>query len=146
MRAFLRYLRWEGIVGEDLARLVPRVPCWRMARVPDYLPWNEVRRVIDAIDASNAVGKRDRAILLLLATTGLRSQELRRLELRDVRWRTGEIHIRMSKSRREHCVPLLEEAGSALADYVLHGRPQISDSTFSSATAPRFVRYVSAVR
>ncbi len=129
VRTFLRYLRWEGIVGEDLARLVPRVPCWRMARVPDYLPWNDVRRVIDGIDTSNSVGKRDRAIVLLLATTGLRSQEVRRLQLQDVYWRTSEVHVRMTKSGREHRVPLLEEAGSALADYVLHGRPQISDST-----------------
>jgi site-specific recombinase XerD len=100
-----------------------------MARVPDHLSWPEVRTLIDAIDTTDPVGKRDRALLLLLATTGLRSQEVRRLELADVRWRSGELHVRRTKSRRERVIPLLEEAGRALAEYVLHGRPRVGDTT-----------------
>jgi integrase/recombinase XerD len=85
VRSWLRYLHGRGIVGEDLARLVPRVPQWRMARVPGHLAWAEVRAVIDAIDPAEPTGKRDRALLLpgltlhtllgLLASTGLRSGE-----------------------------------------------------------------------
>jgi integrase len=85
--------------------------------------------VIDSIDDTTAVGKRDRALLLILATTGLRSQEVRLLELRDIRWRTGELHIRRTKTRRERVVPLLEEAGRALATYILSGRPPSAHST-----------------
>lgn len=129
VRNFLRYLNWEGIVHKDLARLVPRAPCWRMAQVPSYLEWNEIRRVIDAIDATDPLGLRDRAMLLLLATTGLRSGELRRLQLHDVCWRSSEIRLPVTKRRREHRVPLLEEPGSALADYVLRGRPATADTT-----------------
>lgn len=129
VRNFLRYLRWEGIVHEDFARLVPRTPCWRMARVPSYLEWKEIRRVIDAIDVTDPIGLRDRAMLLLLATTGLRSGELRRLRLCDVCWRSSEIRLPVTKRRREHRVPLLEEPGSALADYVLRGRPATTDTT-----------------
>jgi integrase/recombinase XerD len=125
IRSFLRYLRWEGVIQEDLAHLVPRVPCWRLAEVPSRLAWAEVRSVIEAVDTSHPVGKRDRALLLLLATTGLRSGELRRLELRDVNWRTGELRLRRTKSCRERVLPLLDEAGLALADYVLHGRPSV---------------------
>lgn len=129
VRNFLRFLRWEGMLQEDLARLVPRVPCWRQSRGPAHLSWPEVRRVIDAIESSDPVGKRDRALLLLLATTGLRNQELRRLELRDVRWRTGDLHVRRTKGRRERLVPLVEEAGRALAEYIVHGRPQVREAT-----------------
>ncbi|WP_437721804.1 site-specific integrase [Sorangium sp. So ce861] len=111
------------MVQDDLARLVPRVPIWRLAKVPEHLAWTDVRAVIDSIDDTTAVGKRDRALLLILATTGLRSQEVRRLELRDIRWRTGELYIRRTKTRRERVVPLLEEAGRALATYILSGRP-----------------------
>jgi len=129
VRNFLRYLHWEGILENDISHVVPRTPCWRLARVPNYLTWRDVLRVIDAIDARTAIGKRDRAILLLLATTGLRNKEVRLLQLQDIHWRTGEVHIRETKSRREHRVPLLEETGSALAEYVLEGRPTTTDST-----------------
>ena len=129
VRTWLRYLLGRGVVREDLARLVPRVPQWRLARVPVHLGWTEVRAVIDAIDPAEPTGKRDRALLLVLATTGLRSQEVRRLELRDIDWRKGELRIRRTKSRRERVVPLLEEAGRALAEYVLGGRPRNASST-----------------
>lgn len=123
VRGFLRYLHGQGVLQDDLARLVPRVPIWRLAKVPEHLAWTDVREVINSIDDTTAVGKRDRALLLILATTGLRSQEVRRLELRDIRWRTGELYIRRTKTRRERVVPLLEEAGRALATYLLSGRP-----------------------
>ena len=129
VRAFLRYLRWQGVLQEDLARLVPRVACWRMARIPGHLAWSEVRAAIDAIDTTDPLGKRDRAMLLLFATTGLRNQEVRQLELPDIRWRVSELHVRRPKSRRERVLPLLEETGSALADYVLNGRPRVTDAT-----------------
>jgi len=96
-----------------------------MAHLPVRLEWEDVRRVIDAIDTTSTLGKRDRAVLLLFATTGIRSQELRLLELRDVRWRTSEILLRRTKTRRARAVPLLGEAGYALAEYVLHGRPRV---------------------
>ena len=137
VRGFLRYLRWAGVLDIDLAPLVPQVPCWRLARIPPHLEWSEVRAVVDAVDTTDAIGKRDRAILLLLATTGLRSQEVRRLELRDIHWRTGVLHVRRTKSRRERVVPLLHEAGAALADYVLHGRPR-----GAAAEARVFLRHV----
>lgn len=129
LRGFMRYLHGRGVLRDDLARLIPRVPVWRLARLPVHLAWTEVRLVIDSIDDSTAVGKRDRALLLILATTGLRSQEVRRLELGDIRWRASVLQIRRTKCRREHVVPLLEEAGRALASYVLFGRPACSKPT-----------------
>jgi integrase/recombinase XerD len=127
LRNLLRYLHWSAICRADLSRYVPRVPIWSMAGIPDHLPWNDVRRLIDSIDGSDSVGKRDRALVLLAATTGMRNGELRRLELGDIRWRDGEVHLRRTKSRRDRIVPLVAEAGRALADYVLHGRPYTSE-------------------
>ena len=86
--------------------------------------WEDVRRAIDAIDVTTPAGVRNRAILLLLATTGLRNKELRSLELQDIRWRAAEVFVRRTKARRDRVVPLLQEAGEALADYVLHARPK----------------------
>jgi site-specific recombinase XerD len=84
-----------------------------------------VQRVIEAIDSKSPSGMRDRAILVLLATTGIRNGELRSLELRDIRWRSAEVLIRRTKSGRDRVVPLVQEAGAALARYVLHGRPKV---------------------
>ena len=65
--------------------------------------------------------------MLLLATTGLRNKELRQLEFGDIRWRAGELVLRQTKGHRNRVVPLLEEASAALAEYVLHVRPQTTD-------------------
>ena len=124
-RTFLRFLRWSDLNSKDLARFVPRTPCYRLAHLPPRLAWADVRRTIDAIDVTTPSGVRDRALLLLLATTGLRNKELRSLELQDIRWRSAEILVRRTKARRDRVVPLLQEAGKALADYVLHARPKI---------------------
>jgi site-specific recombinase XerD len=146
-RSFLRYLGWAGVVDEDLARLVPRTRYWRMAHLPGRLGWDDVRRVIDSIDVTDPVGVRDRALVLLLATTGVRNQELRLLELQDVRWRDGEVLVRRTKARRERVVPLLEEAGSALAEYVLHARPRVPAPQVFLCQGPpaRPLRYSSTV-
>jgi integrase/recombinase XerD len=125
VRAFLRFLRWSELNSQDLSRFVPRTPCWRLAHLPPRLPWEDVRRVIDAIDVMTPSGARDRALLLLLATTGLRNKELRLLELQDIHWRAAEVLVRGTKGKRDRVVPLLQEAGAALAEYVLHARPRI---------------------
>jgi integrase/recombinase XerD len=125
VRAFLRFLWWSGLSRQDLARFVPRTPCWRLAHLPSQLAWEDVRRVIDAIDVTTPSGVRDRALLLLLATTGLRNKELRSLELQDIRWRSAEVLVRRTKAKRDRVVPLLQETGAALAAYVLHARPKI---------------------
>jgi hypothetical protein len=111
LRTFLRYLQWSGLNNQDLARFVPRTPCYRLAHLPPRLAWPDVRRAIDAVDVTTAVGVRNRAILLLAATTGLRNKELKSLELHDVRWRSAEVIVRRTKSKRDRVVPLVKEAG-----------------------------------
>lgn len=125
LRRFLRFLHWSERVDEDLGRFVPRTPCVRFAHIPPRLAWTEARRAIDAIDTTTPVGVRNRAIMLLLATTGLRNKELRSLELTDIHWREAAVLIRHTKGRHDRVVPLLAEAGQALADYVLDARPDI---------------------
>ena len=88
VRTFLRFLQWSELNSQDLARFVPRTPCWRLAHLPPRLAWEDIQRAIDAIDVTTPSGMRDRALLLLLATTGLRNKELRSLELQDIHWRS----------------------------------------------------------
>jgi integrase/recombinase XerD len=124
-RGFLRYLRWEGIIEVDLDRVVPSLPHWRLQSIPRHLPWPQVRALIDSVETSTPLGLRDKAVLLCIATLGLRSQEVRHLKLTEIGWRAGEIQLAETKSRRERALPLPQELGTALAAYVLHGRPRL---------------------
>ncbi len=137
-RSFLRYLRWEGIISLDLDRTIPSIPQWRLAKIPCHLPWEKVRELIDSVDTDTAEGKRDKAILLLIATLGLRNQEVQSLQLSHIAWKSSEIRLPRTKSRRERVLPLTSEVGEALADYILNGRPTVKgNEVFISQNAPR---------
>jgi integrase/recombinase XerD len=136
VRSFLRFLRWAGLNDQDLARFVPRTPCWRLAHLPPRLAWEDIQRAIDAIEVTTPLGMRDRALMLVLATTGLRNKEIRTLELRDIGWRTAEVFVRPTKGKRDRVVPLLNEAGAALATYILHARPKVGAPRVFLSYAP----------
>lgn len=137
MRSFLHYIYWASLNADDLAHFVPKTPCWRHAHLPSRLPWEDVRRAIDSIESTTPSGIRDRAIMLLLATTGMRNRELRELELDDIRWRNGELLLRHTKGRHDRVAPLLPETGEALAKYVLHARPPTAERrVFLSCVPP----------
>jgi site-specific recombinase XerD len=124
-RVFLRYLRWQGIIHVDLDRVVPKLPQWRLRDIPRHLPWEQVRRLIASVDITRPIGLRDKAVMLLIAVLGLRNQEVRGLQLVDIFWRTAEIRLKTTKNRRDRILPLPGEVGSAIADYLLYGRPRV---------------------
>jgi site-specific recombinase XerC len=88
-RGFLGYLYTSGAITTDVSRAVPKVATPRLASLPRALPWKQVRALIDGVDTCHPEGLRDKAILLLLATLGLRSCEVRSLELGSHRTRSG---------------------------------------------------------
>ena len=118
LRSFLRFLHGPGEITHDLTAAVPSIRRWAQPDVPRKLTPGEVDRVLHAPDRTTARGRRDLAILLLLAELGLRAHEVLTLELGDIRWRTGEILIRGKGGRRD-LLPLPREAGAALARYLL---------------------------
>ena len=121
LRSFLRFLYVRGKVASDLAVAVPPVRTWRAAPLPRFLSPGEVRRVLATPDRSTPTGRRDYAILLLLARLGLRAGEIATLELEDVHWRTGEIVIHGKGSTIDR-LPLPAEVGSAIAVYLRRDR------------------------
>jgi len=123
LRSFLRYLFVQGVIPNDLSFAVPTVRQWRLVDVPRHISASEVEKVLGACDLSSATGRRDRAILLLLARLGLRASEVLALELDDLRWREGEIVIRRGKGLIRDRLPLLPDVGEALALYLQRDRP-----------------------
>ena len=123
LRSFLRYLRYKDLISIDLASAVPSVRTWRFASLPRYLARGEVQKVLDAIDRSTSLGRRDYAVLLLLARLGLRASEVATLCLQDIDWQDGVLTIR-GKARQRAQMPLPSEVGAAIGDYLQHGRPR----------------------
>ncbi len=123
LRSFLRYLRYKGLIEIDLVSAVPPVRTWRFASFPRYLAPEEVQKVLDTIDRSTPLGRRDYAVLLLLARLGLRASEVTSLCLQDIDWQSGLLTIR-GKGRQRAQMPLPSEVGAAICDYLQHSRPR----------------------
>ena len=125
LRSFLRYARYRGEVKLDLAAAVPIVPNWSMSAIPRAIGADQVRQLLASIDRNTAGGRRDYAILLLLARLGLRSSEVAFLELDEIDWKAGQLSVR-GKSGQRSDLPLPTEVGKAIAAYLRHGRPRCS--------------------
>lgn len=137
-RCFLRFLGGEGHAPIGLEAAVPRSARWRLDTIPKHLPWDQVRGLIDSVDVTHPHGMRDKAVLLVLAVLGLRNADVRRMQLADIRWRTGELHLTRTKSAKARVLPMPHDVGAALADYVLHGRPMVDvPEVFVRHRAPR---------
>lgn len=136
LRSFLRYVRYRGEITLDLAAAVPIVPNWSMSSVPRAIPAAQVRQLLASIDRRTAIGRRDYAILLLLARLGLRSSEVVFLELDDINWNVGQLSVRGKSGQRSE-LPLPAEVGRAIAAYLWRGRPHsASRRVFLRAKAP----------
>lgn len=123
LRSFLRFLQATGRLHADLAQDV-MAPRFRVsARPPRTLPWHSVKRILRAIRRSEPPGKRDYAILLLLATYGLGAAEVLGLRLADVDWQGGILRARRPKTKVSIELPLLPPVAKALTTYLRWERP-----------------------
>jgi site-specific recombinase XerD len=133
LRSFFRYLRHRGAIATDLAGCVPTVPNWSLSTLPRFLPAATVERILECCDRTTSVGRRNHAILLLLARLGVRAGEVVALSLDNIDWSTGQITIR-GKGGKSAQLPLPADVGAALAAYLRNDRPR-------SATRRVFLRH-----
>lgn len=122
LRSFLRFLFRKGKIDRDLSAAIPAVRSWRLVEVPKYLKPAEVQRLLTFCDRTSSVGRRDYAVLLLLARFGLRAGEVVGLELGDLDWRAGEVTVRGKGSVHDR-LPLPPDVGKTLAAYLRSDRP-----------------------
>lgn len=136
LRNFLGFLFQTGRTTTNLAAAVPSVPLSPLSDLPRFLESDQVQKVLRCCDRRTKVGKRDYAILLLLARLGLRSGEIAGLTLDDISWAAGELLIR-GKGARLDKLPMRQDVGEALADYLRNARPPCSDRhVFIRSRAP----------
>jgi integrase/recombinase XerD len=122
LRSLLRFLHLRGVTASPLAGAVPTAAGWKLSGLPRHLTQQEAARMVESCDLATVTGRRDRAVLLLLARMGLRAGEAAGLRLDDIGWRAGEITVRGKGSRHER-LPLPPDVGEALASYLRDGRP-----------------------
>ena len=125
LRAFLRYLHHKGLTPLALADCVPSIRRWKLASLPTYLSAAQVQKVLDGCDRATAMGRRDYAILMMLAKLGLRAGEVATLTLDDIDWRSGEMLIR-AKGRQRARMPMPPDVGAAVVAYLRDRRPTSS--------------------
>ncbi|MGH7553263.1 MAG: site-specific integrase, partial [Longimicrobiales bacterium] len=138
LRASFRFLFQVGEAAVDLSAAVPTICDWRLATIPKAIAPDDVERLLRACNLQTSTGRRDHAVLLLLARLGLRAGEVVALELDDIDWGAGEIVIRGKKGLRHDRFPLPVDVGQALATYLQRDRPpSASRQVFLCRRAPR---------
>ncbi len=136
LRSFLRYVRYCGGTSVDLAGMVPTVANWSMTAIPRAIAPDHLRAVLASCRRDTPVGRRDYAILLLLARLGLRSSEIVSLTLDSIDWEAGSLAV-TGKAGHAAVLPLPVDVGDAVAQYLRSGRPTTaSRALFLRATAP----------
>lgn len=135
LRNFFRYLFQAGKTSTNLALGIPSVAQRYAARLPRHLTPEQVDVLIKAVRTDSVTGRRNYAMILLVARLGLRAPEVVAMRIDDIDWRSGEIIIR-GKGKRHDRVPLPPDIGEALADYIRFARVTASRALFVTERAP----------
>src|SRR5262245_61566755 len=125
LRAFFRYLHHKGLNRLPLADCVPSIRRWKLANLPTYLSAEQVQKALDSCDRATAIGRRNYAILMMLAKLGLRAHEIATRTLDDIDWRSGDMCVRV-KGRERTRMPIPPDVGAAVVAYLRHARPKSS--------------------
>ncbi len=136
LRSFLQYARCRGDITLDLSAGIPPVADWSMPSIPRAISAAAVRQLLASVNRYTLMGRRDYAILLLLARLGLRACEVAALEVGDLDWEAGQITVQGKRGVRA-MLPLPADAGAAIAAYLRHRRaPHTSRRVFLRMRAP----------
>ena len=135
VRMYIRYLASKGECPAELVEAIPTVPHRRLSTLPKYISPDDMERVIGSFDTTTGKGRRDRTIVLLLGRLGLRARDVSNLNLSDIDWKNASLRVR-SKSAIEAALPLPQDVGDALLDYILTARPRVDEEKVFLRTRP----------
>ena len=138
LRTFFNYLFQNGFVSKDFAYIVPHDGYRQRIKVPSAYSKEDVETLLKSIDRGNPKGKRDYAIILLAARLGLRAQDICDLSFNNLRWETNTIELVQGKTEESIVLPLLEDVGQAIIDYLKYARPdyEFTNAIFLRLTPP----------
>jgi len=125
LRSFLRFLAVQGLAPSGLDTQIDTPRLYREERLPRALPWETVRALLCSVNRSTPVGLRDYAMLLLIATYGLRTSEVVGLTLEAIEWRAKRLRVHQCKTAAPLWLPLTDAVGDSLTEYLRNGRPSV---------------------
>lgn len=125
IRAFFRFLLEIGVVKTDFVAKTPMVQARKQTRIPSVWTADQLKKLIEAIDRKSPKGKRDYAIIMLACCLGLRCSDIKLLKMENFRWSKRELVFIQSKTKSSVSLPLTQEVGWAVIDYLKYGRPKI---------------------
>ena len=128
LKKLFEYSMVHGVLTEDYSKNLPKYKNTRGQKLPDKFTAEEIAKIIDAIDTNNPLGKRDYAIVLTAVRLGLRNCDVTTLKFSSIDWNKKEIHLIQQKTGVPLTLPLPEDVGWAIINYIKNGRPK-SDST-----------------
>jgi len=124
LRSYLSFLSQNEFISQDITSFLPKVRIMRNAFIPHSWKTEDVKKLLKAVDRGDSKGKRDYAILLLIVHLGLRVSDIRALKLSNLNWNRKKITLTMQKTKQPLELPLLEDIGWSLIDYLKNGRPE----------------------
>jgi integrase/recombinase XerD len=135
LRTFFQFLFRSSKINTNLALNIPSIAQRYAPRLPRHLAPEQVERLIAAVKDDTPIGRRNYAMVLLLARLGLRAMEVVAIQLDDIDWRKGEILIR-GKGNLHDRLPIPKDVGEALANYIKEDRISTSRALFVAQRAP----------
>ena len=127
IRCFLRFAYLNKLIDKDFSLSIPKFKINHNNKIPHTI-WSsdEISKILSCIDRSSQMGKRNYAIFMLLAHLGLRFSDVKNLKFRDIDWQMNILNITQNKTKKVVTLPLLENVGLALIDYIKNGRPNVN--------------------
>lgn len=124
LKLFLKFLYSKKHINEPFHLKLPKIRIPLQSKIPSVLDKEDIEKILKSIDRNIAIGKRDYAILLLITKLGLRKIDVINLKFKDINWSNKTINITQQKTKIPITLPLLEDIGWAIIDYVKNGRPK----------------------
>lgn len=124
LRVFFRFLYLNGYNEEDLSLVIPKSNVLiKRKHIPTTFTRDDINKIIACIDLASPVGKRDYAIIMLVARTGIRTSDVVGLKFENIKWDKNCIQLIQYKTNEPLVLPLFEDVGNAIIDYIRNGRP-----------------------
>lgn len=122
LKLFFRYLFEQNLVDINFEKIIPKTKYLSKSKIPFYWDEENINKLLNVIDCSSNIGKRDYAILIILIRLGLRSRDIINLKLDDIDWNKNQIKFYQHKTSQIQCLPLLTDVGNAILDYITNIR------------------------
>src|SRR5260221_4803478 len=141
LRCFIKYAHDQKLLKVNFSERIPKYRLVSQPKLPSTYSKEEIVRLINSIDRSSSIGKRNYAIILLAARLGLRASDVSRLKFENIDWKTSQIKITQVKTGKELMLPLLADVGNAIIDYLRFGRPASEEAYIFLIERPPFGRF-----